>query len=306
MAKRALITGAGGFTGRYLAQELSGAGYDVAGLALKEPDTEIPGVGAMHLCDLADAGGLAKVVKEVRPDVVAHLAAISFVAHGDADEIYRTNIMGTRNLLEALGQPGQAPRSVLLASSASVYGNAGGGVLDEDTPPAPANDYAVSKLAMEYMAKLYAGRLPLIITRPFNYTGVGQAENFLLPKIVSHVLRAAPLIELGNLDVARDFSDVRTVVQCYRRLLECETAAGGTFNICSGKAHTLQEVLDMVRGISGHDFEVRVNPAFVRQNEIKRLLGSRDRLVAMVGEVSDIPLNETLRWMLGQSAAMQG
>ena len=103
---------------------------------------------------------------------------------------------------------------------------------------------------------------------------------------------------LGNLDVARDFSDVRNVVQLYRRLLEAPAAVGQTLNVCSGQAWSLNDVLAMVREISGHDFEVRVNPAFVRQNEVKTLLGSRARLDAVVGEVPEIALRDTLRWML--------
>lgn len=294
-----LVTGAGGFTGRYLAAELQRAGHEVHGLVHRPVASgKVPGVSALHVADLSDAAGLAAVVNEVQPDKVAHLAAIAFVAHGDIEAIYRTNLVGTRHLLEALVQ-GKAPLdAVLLASSSNVYGNVVGGVLDENTPPAPANDYAVSKLAMEYAARLYAGRLPLIMARPFNYTGVGQAESFLIPKIVNHVRRRAPLIELGNLDVARDFSDVRNVVQLYRRLLEAPAAVGQTFNVCSGQAWSLNEVLAMVREISGHDFEVRVNPAFVRQNEVKTLLGSRARLDAVVGEVPEIALRDTLRWML--------
>jgi nucleoside-diphosphate-sugar epimerase len=112
------------------------------------------------------------------------------------------------------------------------------------------------------------------------------------------VRRRAPVIELGNLDVARDFSDVRTVVQYYRRLLEAPRAVGKTFNVCSGRAYTLQSVLDWVRAISGHDFEVRVNPAFVRASEVKQLVGNPARLQAEVGAVADIPLEETLRWMI--------
>ena len=297
--RKILVTGADGFTGRYLAAELQRAGYEVHGLVHKPVASgKVPGVSALHLADLSDAARLAAVVNEVQPDKVAHLAAIAFVAHGDIEAIYRTNLVGTRHLLEALAQSNAPLDAVLLASSANVYGNSVGGVLDENTPPAPANDYAVSKLAMEYAARLYAGRLPLIMARPFNYTGVGQAESFLIPKIVNHVRRRAPLIELGNLDVARDFSDVRNVVQLYRRLLEAPAAVGQTLNVCSGQAWSLNDVLAMVREISGHDFEVRVNPAFVRQNEVKTLLGSRARLDAVVGEVPEIALRDTLRWML--------
>ena len=294
-----LVTGADGFTGRYLAAELQRAGYEVHGLVHNPVASgKVAGVSALHIADLSDAAGLAAVVNEVQPDKVVHLAAIAFVAHGDIEAIYRTNLVGTRHLLEALAQSKAPLDAVLLASSANVYGNSVGGVLDENTPPAPANDYAVSKLAMEYAARLYAGRLPLITVRPFNYTGVGQAESFLIPKIVNHVRRRAPLIELGNLDVARDFSDVRNVVQLYRRLLEAPAAVGQTFNVCSGQAWSLNDVLAMLREISGHDFEVRVNPAFVRQNEVKTLVGSRAKLDAVVGEVPEIALRDTLRWML--------
>jgi nucleoside-diphosphate-sugar epimerase len=296
---RILITGADGFTGRYLAAELQRAGYEVHGLVRKTVASgDVAGVCALHVADLLDTAGLAAVVREVQPDKVVHLAAIAFVAHGDVEAIYRTNLVGTRNLLEALAQSKAPLNAVLLTSSANVYGNSVGGVLDETTPPAPANDYAVSKLAMEYAARLYANRLPLIMARPFNYTGVGQAESFLIPKIINHVRRRAPLIELGNLDVARDFSDVRNVVKLYRRLLEAPAAVGQTFNVCSGQAWSLNDVLTMAREISGHDFEVRVNPAFVRQNEVKTLVGSRAKLDAVVGQVPEIALRDTLRWML--------
>jgi len=294
---KVLITGINGFTGRYLATELSKAGFEVHGLSHKPLASEIVGT-TCYACDLNDYEGLASIVNNVQPDCVAHLAAISFVQHGDVEAIYRTNVLGSRSLLEALAKAGKPLRAVLLASSANVYGNALGGTLDELTQPNPANDYGVSKLSMEFVARLYSERLPIIITRPFNYTGVGQALNFLLPKIVDHVQRRAPVIELGNLDVARDFSDVRTTVQYYRRLLDTPSAVGKTFNICSGRAYTLQWVLDQVRSISGHDFEVRVNPAFVRASEVKRLVGSPDHLLNEVGAVTDIPLEETLRWMV--------
>ena len=203
--KRALVTGIDGFTGRYLEAELLAAGYRVFGTVR---DGEAAGED-LHAVDLCDRLRLMEVVADVRPDVVAHLAAISFVAHGDAESIYRVNVVGTRNLLEALSALDERPAAVLLASSANVYGNAPFEVIDESVPPAPANDYAVSKLAMEYLARLWMDRLPIMMTRPFNYTGVGQAPNFLVPKIVSHFQARRPLIELGNTDVARDFSDVR-------------------------------------------------------------------------------------------------
>ena len=294
---RALVTGIDGFTGRYLAACLRNAGYTVAGLSHSRAE-DSPDV---HACDLRDQSQVAEVVARVQPDVVVHLAAVSFAAHGDVDEIYLANVVGTRHLLDALARHAGNVRRVVLASSANIYGNSEAQVLTEEVPPAPTNDYAVSKLAMEFMVKLWADRLPITIVRPFNYTGVGQSERFLLPKIVSHFRRREPVIELGNLDVVRDFSDVRTIMHCYQRLLE-PAAPGGVFNLCSGQGHSLQDVLAMMRRLTGHSIEVRVSPSLVRANEVLTLVGSRARLDAAVGRVPDIPLTDTLQWMLSAPA----
>nr|WP_315395383.1 NAD-dependent epimerase/dehydratase family protein [uncultured Duganella sp.] len=291
--KRAFITGLSGFTGQYVERELRAAGYEVFGTV--SPGAT-PGAGQFAV-DLNDRDGLAAVVRQVAPDVVAHLAAIAFVGHGDIEQLYRVNVAGTRNLLEALAALPAKPSAVLLASSANIYGNTDVGVIGEDVPAAPANDYAVSKLAMEYMARLWRDKLPLIVVRPFNYTGVGQHENFLLPKIVAHFRRRAADIELGNLHVWRDFSDVRMVARSYRRLLAAPAALGGTFNICSGQAWSLGEALAMMGDIAGYQINVHVNPAFVRANEVVRLVGDHSRLAGVVGALAPVPLADTLRWM---------
>jgi len=221
------------------------------------------------------------------------------VSHGIVEDIYRTNIVGTRNLLEAISDVGGV-EAVLLASSANIYGNRVSGAINETVTPDPINDYAVSKLAMEFVARLYQDALPIIIARPFNYTGVGQATNFVIPKIVDHVRRKANTIELGNLDVARDFSDVRDVVQAYSRLMADRVAIGQIFNICSGEAHSLRDVIAMIRDISGHDFEVTINPSFVRQNEVKMLWGDRSKIDKMTEQGPIHILHDTLKWMLDQ------
>jgi nucleoside-diphosphate-sugar epimerase len=295
---RVLITGATGFTGRHLAPLLAAAGYEVHGTVHGAQGNPVPGIAKLHSVDLADFGSLAAAIADVSPDKVVHLAAIAFVAHSNVGEMYRTNVLGTRNLLHALAGQEKKPRSVLLASSANVYGNAREGVLDEDTPAAPVNDYGITKAAGELVASAYRDRLPIIVARPFNYTGRGQSPDFLIPKIVSHVLEGAEEIELGNLDVERDFSDVRGVVDAYARLLEAKGAVGGTFNICSGRAVSLRKVIDLVRAISGRNLDVRVNPAFVRPDEVKRLWGSPAKLEQTIGPLAMPPLEETLHWML--------
>ena len=269
---KALITGVTGFTGRYMAAELAAHGYEVHGLSHRPFQGELPAsIAAIHCCSLNDPHALQDLLLELRPSHVVHLAAVSFVAHADVDAIYQANLIGTRHLLEALRPIADGLAAVILASSANVYGNTSG-VLDESSRLAPANDYAVSKTAMEYLARLYESQLPLVITRPFNYTGIGQSEQFLIPKIVAHTCRRAEFIELGNLDIARDFCDVRLVVRAYRRLLETPEAIGQTVNICSGTAHTLQYVLQQSALISGHRLEVRINPAYIRSNDVKNLL----------------------------------
>ena len=138
--------------------------------------------------------------------------------------------------------------------------------------------------------------------RPFNYTGVGQSADFLLPKIVAHFKRRAERIELGNLDVWRDFSDVRAVADAYCRLLDAPAAVGATVNVCSGHSHSLREVLALAEHITGHQLPVQVNPAFVRANEVKTLLGNPARLHALIGDDwVNPPLHDTLRWMLDVS-----
>ncbi|HVI53958.1 MAG TPA: NAD-dependent epimerase/dehydratase family protein [Luteibacter sp.] len=287
---RVLVTGHKGFTGHYVAAALRAAGYEVLGLVEQPKDLDSPSV------NLLDRAAVAQSVADARPDAVIHLAAIAFVAHGDADEMYRTNVVGTRHLMESLAALSTAPRAVLLASSANVYGNSDVELLSESVEPSPANDYAVSKLAMEYMAKLWSDRLPIVLARPFNYTGVGQADNFLLPKIVSHFQRGERVIELGNIDVARDFQDVRFVADAYVRLLSAN-AAGQTVNLCSGTSVSLMQVIGMMQEIAGYEIEVRVNPAFVRGNEVARLTGDNRRLQSLVGPLDIIPLRTTLEWM---------
>ncbi|MBV0841076.1 GDP-mannose 4,6-dehydratase [Serratia liquefaciens] len=290
--KRALITGINGFTGRYVAAELSAAGYRVFGLG------SLPSTQEDYLqINLLNADELTDAIAQVKPDVVVHLAAIAFVGHGDTSAFYSVNVVGTRNLLQALYDCGKSLDAILIASSANVYGNSIEGKLDESTAANPANDYAVSKLAMEYMTKLWMDKLPIFITRPFNYTGVGQAENFLLPKIVKHYKEKAAIIELGNIDVWRDFTDVRALSKAYVALLQAKPV-GETINVCSGRTYSLREAVALCEKISGHSLEIRVNPAFVRPNEVKSLCGDASKLRSTVGEWDTPPLEETLRWML--------
>lgn len=276
-----LLTGAAGFTGLFFKDQAQEAGHTVVPM----------------VADLTDKAAVAAEVLDSQPEAVVHLAAISFVGHEDDAAFYGVNVIGSGNLLAALKALPVKPRCVLLASSANIYGNCNSSPILESQQPAPVNHYAISKLAMEHMAATYFDSLPIVISRPFNYTGVGQAENFLIPKLVSHFARKAHVVELGNLSVEREFNDVRMVCDAYLRLLE-RGVPGQTYNVCSGVPHTLAHVIETLESLTGHHIAVDVNPSFVRANEVHRLCGSPNKLQACVGSLSSFTLTNTLQWML--------
>ncbi|MCW7552202.1 GDP-mannose 4,6-dehydratase [Endozoicomonas gorgoniicola] len=291
--RTALITGITGFTGSYLAAELSAAGFDVYGTSFRKNKALDNKIFNVDLCDIDT---LRDLIVKVSPDVVVHLAAVSFVDHKNKEEIYRTNIIGTHNLLTSLSENKKKPDSVLLASSANVYGDNSLGEIIESTQPSPINDYAVSKLAMEYMAKLWLDKLPIFIVRPFNYTGIGQSSQFLISKIVEHYRKGDEEIELGNIDISRDFLDVRTVAEYYRRLIEM-APVGETINVCSGKSISIREILKIMDDITGYKIKVNTNSSLIRRKDIKCLCGSNKYLNELVGDHQKISLHETLHWM---------
>ena len=286
-----LLTGADGFTGLPFAALAEGAGHQVVSLQ----------------ANLTNQDAVMQEVAHVAPQAVVHLAAISFVGHADESAFYSVNVVGTTNLLGALAAlvPSERPRSVLLASSANVYGNCTQSPITEEQPPAPVNHYAASKLAMEHMAATYLDRLPIVITRPFNYTGPGQAASFVIPKIVAHFAQQRTHVLLGNLHVEREYNDVAMVCAAYMQLL-AHGQAGETYNVCSGQTYTLQQVIDLLKNITGHTLGVEVNPAFVRANEVHRLCGNPAKLHSLLAQSGvnavSSPLEDILKRMLAAAA----
>jgi len=289
--KRILVTGASGFTGRFVVRLLLERGYDVYSMGASGVDGE-----NVVKANMQDRASLESVARQVRPHGVVHLAALSFVAYGVAEEFYRVNTIGTLNLLEVLSELEVVPSRIVVASSANVYGTPEVERISEGQCPAPVNHYGASKLAMEHLVTAGFGHLPVTVTRPFNYTGPGQQERFLIPKIVNHFIRREPVIELGNLDVSRDFSDVRDIARYYVQLLEAGSSVSPV-NLCSGQAYSISQVLDMMAAIAGYRIRVEVNPQFVRANEIPFLVGDNSRLVGIIGSQPLIPFSQTLQDM---------
>ena len=289
-----LITGSNGFTGHHLRTTLLGAGYRCVGLVRSD------GAGDGSPVDISDVAALRDAIEVTRPDFVIHLAAIAYVGHSDPVEFYRVNLFGTLNLLQAIHDSGVKPEKVLLASSANVYGAHPICPVGEDFPPAPVNHYAMSKLAMEIMARTWMDRLPIVIARPFNYTGPGQSRNFVIPKIVSHFQEKRPVIQLGNIDVRREFNDVRFVTTAYSKLIE-KASAGSLVNICTGVGYSIADVLKTLEDLTSHHIEVQVDPSLVRDNELRVLVGDPTLLNRKVGELPKYSLRETLESMLHQT-----
>ncbi|MBU3630033.1 NAD(P)-dependent oxidoreductase [Polynucleobacter sp. AP-Melu-500A-A1] len=285
-----LVTGARGFTGIHITEMAQKQGIKV--IALES--------------NLNDEKALNQEIAQISPDYVAHLAGISFVASKDHEAFYRVHALGTSNLLQALTKLQTAPKKILLASSATVYGNSPNHLSVEDQPLTPIDHYAISKVAMEDMAKTFFNRLPIVIARPFNYTGPGQKGNFLIPKLVDHFAKRKSFIELGNLNIEREFNDVNMICDAYLKLLELGKA-NEIYNVCSGQARSLQFVVDTLKKITGHAIEIRVNPDFVRASEVHRMVGSPEKLKQLLagnGLSLQIPaLENTFKQMLDASSS---
>ena len=274
-----LVTGAKGFTGAYLVPALEARDYCVHGLVADTTTSE-----REHRADLHQIHELRTLLEKIKPDYIIHLAAISYVAHGHIADFYQTNLLGTLNLLQATQDVGITPKKIILASSANIYGNPAVDRITETETPKPMNHYGNSKLAMEQMAELWFDTFPIVITRPFNYTGLGQSPNFLIPKIVQHFREQKTQISLGNLDVIRDVSDVHFVVESYIRLLESE-ARSVAMNICSGVGYTIQAMLDIMQQLAGYHITVETAANLVRKNEIQKLIGCNQQLLATIGDI---------------------
>ncbi|WP_462159424.1 NAD-dependent epimerase/dehydratase family protein [Pseudoalteromonas sp. GB56] len=291
---RILVTGASGFTGRHFIAHAKSQGHECVALSNSQR-SEAEQVHTVY-ANLTDKTSIQEALKGQAFDAVVHLAAISFVAHGDIDEIYATNLLGTTNLIDVVNEVSQKPTHFLVASSGNIYGNTQQLPITEENKFNPANDYAASKCAMEMALKVRSQSTKITIVRPFNYTGLGQAEHFLIPKIVKAFKQRQDELELGNLDVSRDFSDVRDVVSAYLALLE--QGHQGTFNVCSGRAVALSQVLELCEKLTGRKMGVFVNPAFVRSNEVKTLYGDDSNLRNAIGEYRRYDLEQTLEWMI--------
>jgi GDP-4-dehydro-6-deoxy-D-mannose reductase len=284
--RRVFVSGGAGFAGRHLVAYLRGAGVAVAAPAKEE-------------LDLADGGAVRRAIAASAPDAVLHLAAFSTprLSWERPREALAGNLELTTNLLEAVRREAPAA-AVVLVGSGQVYGPPRRLPVDEDEPPAPENPYALSKLAGDELGRIYAGRHGLRVARlrPFNHAGPGQDEEYVVSSIARQIAAAELagerrcLIRTGNPDSARDFTDVRDVVRAYAMAIGLE----GTFNVCSGTATPVAELVRLAAAAARLPVEHEVDPALVREGEVAAVAGSAARLAAATGWAPEIPLARTV------------
>jgi GDP-4-dehydro-6-deoxy-D-mannose reductase len=290
---RILITGATGFVGRHLIGALQAA-YPAADLLTPQ-------------LDITDAGAVADTVRRLAPDAIIHLAAVAApsAARRDPHHAWQVNLHGTLNVGRAV--MAHAPAATLLfAGSADAYGASfrGGAPLDETAPLAPQNVYGATKAAADLaLGAMAAEGLRAIRARPFNHTGPGQTQAFVIPAFARQVARIAagqqaPLMQVGALDPERDFLDVRDICRAYAACLGADLAPGTILNLCSGQPRRIGDILQSLLDLAGVRAEIQTEAALLRPADIPRAVGSAAAARHLLGWAPAIPWETTLQDVL--------
>lgn len=306
---RVLITGATGFVGSHLIEHLlSEDDLEVYGTKRRRSDTD----HVQHVedqviwaeTDITDSHSVRTTVAEVEPDAIFHLAAQSFVPTSwrAPQETFQTNAIGTVNLLEGL-RVADVDARVQLAGSSEEYGlvKPDEVPITEDNPLRPQSPYGVSKVSADLFAQQYHSSygIETVVTRGFNHTGPRRGETFVVSDWSKQIAeielgRRDPVIEVGNLEPKRDFSDVRDIVRGYRLAVEaCE--AGEVYNICSEEAVSIKEILDMLLSSTEEEIDVEQDPAKLRPSDVPLLLGDCSKFREETGWEREIPFEQTLQ-----------
>lgn len=304
---RALITGAGGFVGRHLCEYLlAQPDWELLGTVYPDP-VEDPRprscLSLVHL-DLRDAGQVGELIGDFRPDVVFHLAAQSHVPSSFADpwETLENNLRAQLNVLEGVRRAG-LPARVIVIGSNEEYGwpRPEDLPLTEESPLRPVNPYAVSKVGQDFMGLQYhlAYGMDVVRLRPFNHTGPGQAPHFVVPAFARQIARIEaglqePVVRVGNLEVARDFTDVRDIVRAYH-LAAVAGEPGEVYNLASGVARSIRWILETLLSFTDAEVRIEVDPALYRPADVSVIYGSAEKFRRRTGWEPQIPFEQTLR-----------
>ncbi|PTX57733.1 nucleoside-diphosphate-sugar epimerase [Litoreibacter ponti] len=281
--KKALFLGASGFLGQWMQAYLRDK-YDLS-------------IPQRKTWDLTDKASLRALIDETSPEIVLNFAALSHTGSATED-LYRINAQGHLNLLEALSESAFSGR-LYFVSTANVYGAAPQNPLSETDRPLPLNHYSCAKLLAEHYCAMMAGDVDTVIIRPFSIIGVGQAETFLLPKLIRNFVAKSEIIELGNLGVERDFIDVRDFCAMMEAVLAAD-APPPLINFANAEVVSIQTILDMLGEISAHRPEIRINPDFIRARDILYQRGDNS-LIRSLGYARKYSMEDTLHWLYAEA-----
>jgi GDP-4-dehydro-6-deoxy-D-mannose reductase len=295
-----LVTGAAGFAGSHVVQTLAGAGNVIGWTRATPPPEEIAPLAAWQQVDLLDRDAVRAAIHRAKPDAVYHCAGAPNVAHSWRDTVspLSSNVLGTHILLDALRRAGSRCR-VVIPGSATVYAPSTS-PLTEESPVAPVNPYALSKLAQEQLGMI-SGRedgIEVIVTRSFNHTGPRQSAAFAAPNMARQIAlieagAAEPMIKVGNLDAQRDMTDVRDMARAYAGLMEKGTPST-IYNVASGVARSMKSILEALVARARVTVRIETDPALLRPSDTPVLLGDASRLRAATGWEPQIPFDHTL------------
>ena len=300
---RVLITGGTGFVGAHLIELLKSWNYSIAVFGSGGRSGTAPGV-EYHELDIRNREEVRSLLREVNPNQIFHLAGISAIdaSWKDPRLTYEVNVFGAYNLFDAaMSQP--SPPRILNVSTSQVYAPAPG-MFSEESVIGPDNPYAVSKAMAELLVMQYRRHTPggIVTARSFNHTGPGQPPNFVLSSIAKQFAEIQsgvrpPKLTVGNIAVRRDFTDVRDVIRAYCALIE-KGRAGEVYNVCSGTAISIAEIIKMFEAIAGVKIELEIDPKRVRSNEVQQICGDSRKIQAETGWKTMIPLQKMLEDLL--------
>jgi len=306
---RALITGAGGFVGGHLcAYLLAHTDWELLGTVYPDPAAGQPAARLrLRFADLRDPVEVQALMEDVQPDYIFHLAAQSFVPTSFADpwDTLENNIRAQLNLLEAVRRSERAVRMLVVGSN-EEYGAPQPDELPftEESPLRPNNPYAVSKVAQDFLGLQYylAYGVEVVRVRPFNHTGPGQAARFVAPAFASQIARIEaglqpPVMKVGNLAAARDFTDVRDIVRAYH-LAVTEGEPGEVYNLASGRAESVQRLLETLLSYAQVEIRVEVDPDRYRPVDVPVAYGNAEKFRQQTGWTPQIPFAQTLQDVL--------
>lgn len=294
---RILITGASGFIGSWMAQQLVAEGHSVAGLDLRQTALPI----AWHCGELTDRAFVASTLHETQPEIIFHMAGL--IKSPEAESLYKANLIGTVSLFEALMDADMRP-TVMVASSSAVYGRASGREpIAETTEIQPITHYAASKVAQEIASLRYFNsyEFPVIVLRMFNLLGPGQPANLACSSFARQIALAEAdgggEISTGNLDAQRDFVDVRDAVRAFI-LAAQKGMPGQVYNVCSGEATAIQSCLDTMISMSACRINARIDAERIQVNDLPIQIGDAEKLRQATGWSPQISLKQSLTDLL--------